>query len=63
MPTSLIITPGQPSQSVLVLRLTAPADDANGKHGRMPNIASYLVDTMAVSLIEGWISSLTSCPQ
>jgi uncharacterized repeat protein (TIGR03806 family) len=62
VPTSLIITPGQPLQSLLVLRMQAPPDDADGKHGRMPKIASYVVDTMAVSLIDSWITSLTGCP-
>jgi uncharacterized repeat protein (TIGR03806 family) len=62
VPTSLIITPGQPSESLLVLRMQAPPDDADGKHGRMPKIASYVVDTMAVSLLDSWITSLTGCP-
>ena len=61
--TSLIITPGMPSQSVVVLRMMAPPDDANGKHGRMPKIASYVVDQPAVDLISRWITSIASCPQ
>ena len=44
VPTSLLLTPGMPSQSLIVLRMMAPADDSAGKHGRMPNIASYVVD-------------------
>jgi uncharacterized repeat protein (TIGR03806 family) len=60
--TSLIITPGMPSQSVVVLRMTALPDDANGKHGRMPKIASYVNDDAAVTLISNWITSITSCP-
>ena len=48
VPTSLIITPGLPLQSVVILRMTAIPDDANGKHGRMPKIASYVVDQPAV---------------
>ena len=31
VPTSLIITPGQPSQSLVVLRMKAPPDDADGQ--------------------------------
>ena len=44
VPTSLLLTPGMPSQSLLVLRMTAAPDDSGGKHGRMPKIASYVVD-------------------
>jgi uncharacterized repeat protein (TIGR03806 family) len=63
VPTSLLMTPGMPSQSLMVLRMMAPADDAAGKHGRMPNIASYVVDDAAVKLISDWITSISSCPQ
>jgi len=63
VPTSLLLTPGMPSQSLMVLRMMAPADDAAGKHGRMPNIASYVVDDAAVKLISDWITSISSCPQ
>jgi uncharacterized repeat protein (TIGR03806 family) len=62
VPTSLIITPGMPSQSVMILRMTALPDDANGKHGRMPKIASYVNDDAAVTLISNWITGITSCP-
>lgn len=58
-----IIEPGQPSKSVMVLRMMAPPADANGNHGRMPKIASYVVDTNAVNLISQWINGITSCPQ
>jgi len=61
--TSLIITPGMPSQSVVILRMTALPDDVNGKHGRMPKIASYVNDDAAVTLISNWITGITSCPQ
>ena len=54
---------GQPSTSVMVLRMTAPPADANGNHGRMPKLASYVVDQGAVTLISDWITSLTGCPQ
>jgi uncharacterized repeat protein (TIGR03806 family) len=58
-----IVEPGMPSMSVLVLRMTAPPADANGNHGRMPKIASYVVDTNAVNLISQWISGMGPCPQ
>jgi len=63
VPTSLIITPGMPSQSVVILRMTALPDDVNGKHGRMPKIASYVNDDAAVTLISNWITGIASCPQ
>jgi uncharacterized repeat protein (TIGR03806 family) len=63
VPTSLLLTPGMPSQSLMVLRMMAPADDAAGKHGRMPNIASYVVDNDAIKLVSDWITSISSCPQ
>ena len=44
------------------VRMTAPPDDADGKHGRMPLVASYVVDQPAVDLIDSWITSITACP-
>ena len=49
--------------SLVVLRMMAAPEDSNGKHGRMPKIASYVVDQAAVTLISNWITSLTTCPQ
>jgi len=63
VPTSLIITPGMPAQSLVVLRMMAAPEDSTGKHGRMPKLASYVVDNAAVTLISNWITSLTGCPQ
>jgi hypothetical protein len=60
---ALIITPGMPSMSVMILRMMAPPPDANGEHGRMPKLASYVVDQSAVTLISSWINSITACPQ
>jgi uncharacterized repeat protein (TIGR03806 family) len=60
---ALIVEAGQPNNSVLLLRMLAPPEDMNGRHGRMPRIASYVVDTAAVELIEDWIGSVTACPQ
>jgi uncharacterized repeat protein (TIGR03806 family) len=59
---ALLITPGMPSLSVMVLRMTAPPADASGNHGRMPKLASYVVDQDAVGLISDWITSIASCP-
>jgi uncharacterized repeat protein (TIGR03806 family) len=58
-----IIAPGQPSMSVLALRMMAPPADQNGNHGRMPKLASYVVDDRAVFIVSQWITSITGCPQ
>jgi hypothetical protein len=44
------------------IRMKQPADDSTGHHGRMPLIASYVVDTQATALIDSWITSVTACP-
>ena len=61
---ALVIKPGQPRNSVLVLRMEAAPADMNGNHGRMPKLASYVVDEMAVSLLSSWITSIpaSACP-
>ena len=62
---ALIVTPQNPKMSVMWLRMTAPAGNAmTGKTGRMPLIASYVVDTQATDLISKWINSIpiTACP-
>jgi uncharacterized repeat protein (TIGR03806 family) len=51
-----IVLPGAPSKSILSLR--PHALDAT----RMPPLASHLVDTAGVAVIDAWITSLTSCP-
>jgi uncharacterized repeat protein (TIGR03806 family) len=50
-----IIAPGSAANSVLVTRMSRR--DANG----MPPLASNVVDTAGVALLEQWISSLTAC--
>jgi len=62
---ALILTPQNPMMSVMWLRMTAPPDDLmTGRHGRMPLIASYVVDTQGTDLISKWIKSIpvTACP-
>jgi len=56
------LVPGHPEQSLVWVRMNRPADDNEGKHGRMPLLASYVIDQMAVDLVGSWISSITSCP-
>ena len=50
-----IIAPGNAAQSVLLERMSRR--DANG----MPPLASNIVDTSGVALIESWITSLALC--
>jgi uncharacterized repeat protein (TIGR03806 family) len=50
-----IIAPGSAASSVLVARMNLR--DANG----MPPLASGIVDTAGVALVQQWIDSLTSC--
>jgi len=62
---ALILTPQNPMMSVMWLRMTAPPDDMlTGRHGRMPLIASYVVDTLGTDLISKWIKSIpvAACP-
>ena len=45
------------------IRMKAQPDDTVGKHGRMPLIASYVVDEQAVDLMDRFaITSITICP-
>ena len=50
-----VIAPGSAANSVLVARMNRR--DANG----MPPLASGIVDTAGVALIQQWIDSLTTC--
>jgi len=50
-----IIAPGSPANSVLVAR--ANRRDASG----MPPLASSIVDSAGVALLQQWITSLTAC--
>ena len=52
----VIIAPGNPDQSVLVLRM-----EDSAQH-RMPPLASSVVDTQAAAVIREWISDLSECP-
>ncbi|MEZ4238277.1 MAG: PQQ-dependent sugar dehydrogenase [Myxococcota bacterium] len=51
-----IVTPGDPAQSVLSLRIRSR--DAVG----MPPLASVLVDEVGADLVDAWITELASCP-
>ena len=52
----VIIAPGNPDRSILVLRM-----EDSAQH-RMPPFASSVVDTQAMAVIREWISGLSECP-
>lgn len=56
------LSPGRPAQSIMSYRMRTKADDDLGNYGRMPQIASYVVDQMAVDLVNSWITSIAACP-
>jgi hypothetical protein len=57
------LDPGNPMNSLMWLRMEAPPDDANGRYGRMPPLASYTVDDAGAQLISDWISGIPGpCP-
>lgn len=51
-----LIVPGQPTKSLVSVR--AHAAGAN----RMPPLASHVVDTKGMEVIDSWITSLAACP-
>jgi len=58
-----LLTPKNPMSSLMWLRMHAPPGNAMiGGTGRMPAIASNVVDTQATDLISQWISSINACP-
>jgi hypothetical protein len=58
-----LLTPKNPMSSLMWLRMHAPKGNATtGGTGRMPAIASSVIDTQGTDLISQWISSITACP-
>lgn len=53
---AMLIWPGDPTRSVLFLRMQST--DVN----RMPDTGSLMVDEVGTELVEEWISSLAECP-
>jgi uncharacterized repeat protein (TIGR03806 family) len=51
----LLIAPGDPDRSIVSFRIGTELD------GRMPPLASFVVDEAGLSLINDWIASLSSC--
>ncbi len=50
--------PGDPTKSVMLLRMQA----ADKKSGRMPQLATSVLDATGIRLVSDWITSITSCP-
>ena len=50
-----ILTPGDPASSVMSLRIHATNDD------RMPPLGTRVVDSEGTSVVDDWISGVTSC--
>jgi hypothetical protein len=51
-----LLLPGDPGRSVIALRMRALNSD------RMPPLATSVMDTEGVALIENWIASISACP-
>jgi uncharacterized repeat protein (TIGR03806 family) len=52
------IAPNDPARSVVLLRMQAP----DKVRGRMPQLASSVLDPTGTGLVTSWIKSLTTCP-
>jgi hypothetical protein len=59
VPGALRIVPATPAKSVMVLRMLAKDKNA----GRMPQVATSVVDTVGVKLVSDWITNnVKTCP-
>jgi hypothetical protein len=59
------LAPGDHAASALWLRMNIPvaaSDQEMSDVGRMPSLASYVVDAQATALVGQWIDSITACP-
>ncbi len=60
---NFILSPGDASDSSLVLRMDCRDGDVGCSDGdQMPPLGSVLVDTDGVNLVSEWVNSLSSCP-
>jgi uncharacterized repeat protein (TIGR03806 family) len=57
VPGALVLKPARPAESVLWLRMKALPT-----LGRMPPLASKIVDSDAMKVVGDWISSIAACP-
>src|SRR5688572_2417047 len=56
VPGALLLTPGSPAASVVSLRMHATGS------GRMPPLATSIVDPAGTQVVDGWITAHGSCP-
>jgi hypothetical protein len=52
------LVPGAPERSLIVLRMEAPDRDS----GRMPQLATSVLDSIGIALLSDWIRSIGTCP-
>jgi uncharacterized repeat protein (TIGR03806 family) len=52
------LVPATPSKSLMVLRMQAVDKDS----GRMPQLATSVLDTLGIDLVTKWIQGITTCP-
>jgi uncharacterized repeat protein (TIGR03806 family) len=55
LPSAQLLAPGEPDRSVLLHRMEILGD------GRMPRLATSMVDETAVDVVRRWIASLSTC--
>jgi len=64
--TLLDFAPGNHAASAMWIRMNIPVPstdpDETADVGRMPPVASFVVDTQATALVGSWIDSITTCP-
>lgn len=53
---AMLLAPGDPAHSLISLRMKATGA------GRMPPLATSVVDTQGTAVMDAWIQSLTACP-
>jgi hypothetical protein len=60
----LDFAPGNHANSALWVRMITPAPTsaAQGDTGRMPTLASYVIDSQGAQLVAQWIDSIKTCP-
>jgi hypothetical protein len=53
-----VFIPGDPVNSSMIIRMSS----ADPNNGRMPKVASYVVDTQGTALVTAWIKAIKTCP-
>ena len=62
MAGEFLLKPGDAQNSIVWLRMDAPPGNAmTGATGRMPAIASFVIDTQGADIVSQWIDKITTC--